>query len=309
MPLNSEVSTLIDNLYNQGFSSFEEIGVEATRETIEGFTQMQQPTEEVARLADAAYGTDPAHRLKIYTPAGEGPFGVVVNFYGGGFIAGSIEVADERCRALANQAGLIVVSAGYRPAPEHRFPSAHDDARAALRWVKDNIADHGGDPNRLAVMGDSAGGNLALSIAATAKEDGIELAAQVLVYPLVDPAADTESKREFAEGYVLHNAAMTWFGEQYVSSPDDLQDSRLTIPLSDSLGSLPPTLILTVEYDVLRDEGEEFGEQLSQAGVEATVRRFEGLVHGSYWLSGAVPDSVEMTRDAAAFLSQRLKVG
>ena len=171
MPVDPHVQALLDGLAEQGMKSFEQIGVAATRAVVETFTGLQRPAPAVARVIDGTYpGPVGAQPLRIYIPEGEGPLPIVVYFHGGGFVAGGLAVVDEPARALANDVGAIVVAAGYRLAPEHKFPAATDDTFAALRWVADHAADFGGDPARIAVMGDSAGGSLAAVAAQRARD-------------------------------------------------------------------------------------------------------------------------------------------
>ncbi|WP_433504551.1 alpha/beta hydrolase [Pseudonocardia halophobica] len=306
MPLDPAVAALLDGLARTGFRSFETIGVDATRQAVASFTALQKPPREVAAVADVAYGPDPAHRARVYVPPGTGPFPVVVHVHGGGFVAGGLEVVDEPARALALDAPAVVVSVTYRRAPEARFPAAHDDVVAALRWTAKEISAHGGDPDRIAVMGDSAGANLAAAAVLRARDDGEPaVRSQVLLYPLVSPAADTASRREFAEGYLIHLDALAWFGAQYVRGAEDLTDPRLALDAAD-LAGLPPTLVVTAEFDTLRDEGEAFGAQLRAAGVPVTARRVDGLVHALYWASAAVPRSAEIHAAAVEHLRATL---
>src|SRR6266446_8604075 len=213
MPLDPTVAQLIHGLQQQGVQSFEKIGVEATRAAVDSFTGLQLAPGEVARTAEVSYGSDPQQRARFYVPAGDGPFPVVLYLHGGGFVGGGLAVADEPARALAGDAGVIVVAATYRRAPEARFPAAHDDALQALEWVVKEVAEYGGDPQRIAVVGDSAGGNLAASVVNRARDAGEpQVRAQVLIYPLIDPIAGTTSRQECAEGYLLHLTALEWFG-------------------------------------------------------------------------------------------------
>jgi acetyl esterase len=307
MPLDPAVSGLLEQLKAQGFESFEKLGVEGSRAVIDTFTQLQKPPREVARVEEVHYGADHDQKLRIHVPEGTGDFPVVVYLHGGGFIGAGLPLVDEPARALANDVGAIVVTVTYRKAPEHKFPSAHDDAWSAFEWVTKNVEQYGGDLGRVAVMGDSVGGNLAAGVAIRAQDAGVtDLAAQVLVYPLVDPAADTASRREFAEGYVISTSDLAWFGQQYVSSAADATDPRLSLPTTPTLAGLPPTLVLTNEYDPMRDEAEEFAEQLRGAGVDVEATRFAGLVHAVYWLSGAVPRSDEYHQRIVSFLQKRL---
>ncbi|MGW4589673.1 alpha/beta hydrolase [Amycolatopsis thermoflava] len=296
MPLDPAVRALLDGLAQQGFQSFEKIGLEATRETIASFTGLQKPKRGFSRTSEVSYGPDPAHRARIYVPPGDGPFPVVLYVHGGGFVAGGLDVVDEPVRALALDAEAVVVSVTYRLAPEAKFPAAHDDVFAALRWTAKEISAHGGDPARIAVVGDSAGGNLAASAVIRARDEGEPaVRAQALVYPLVNPVADTASRREYAEGYLLHLDALRWFGAQYCASPEDAVDPRLALDRND-LSGLPPTLVVTTEYDTLRDEGEAFADALSAAGTDARAVRMDGLVHAAYWATAAIPRGAEIHR-------------
>lgn len=308
MAVDTAVQAIMDGLAEQGQKSFEEISVDEGRAVVASFTGLQKPAQPVARVIDETIdGPGGQQRLRIFIPDTEAqaPLPVVVYYHGGGFIAGSIEVADESNRALANDAGAIVVSASYRLAPEHKFPAATDDTFAALQWVGEHIAEHGGDPSRIAVMGDSAGGNLAAVAAQRARDEGgPQLVGQVLIYPAVDGAADTESKREFAEGYVISTAAMDYFWDQYLNTPEELTDPRAT-PAKGDLTGLPPALVLSVEYEVLRDESEAYAAQLSEAGVDVKQKRLPGLIHGVYNMSGAVPRWTEIHDATVEFLRER----
>ncbi|NKQ54685.1 alpha/beta hydrolase [Amycolatopsis sp. K13G38] len=302
MPLDPDVAALIDGLARQGFQSFEKIGVEATRQAVDSFAGLQKPKRGFSHVTDVSYGPDPGQRTRIYVPPGPGPFPVVFYVHGGGFVAGGLDVVDEPVRALALDAGAVVVSVTYRRAPESRFPAAHDDVFAALRWTAKEISAHDGDPERIAVMGDSAGGNLAAAAVIRARDEGEPpVRGLVLLYPLVNPVADTGSRREFAEGYLIHLEALKWFGGQYVTGPEDVTDPRLALDRND-LSGLPPTLVVTTEFDTLRDEGEAFAEALRAAGVPVTATRVDGLTHALYWASGAVPRSAEIHEAAVSHL-------
>jgi acetyl esterase len=307
MPIDPHVQSLLDGLTEQGFTSFEQLGVEATRAVVETFTGLQRPALAVARVIDGTYpGPGGAQPMRIYIPDGEGPLPVVVYFHGGGFVGGGLSVVDEPARALANDVGAIVVAASFRLAPEHKFPAATDDTFAALRWVADHAADFGGDPARIAVMGDSAGGSLAAVAAQRARDaGGPRLVAQVLVYPVVDPTARLASRELFGEGYVITARGMDWFWEQYLGSQADTRNALAAPAKADSLASLPPALVLTTEYDVSRDEAEAYAKRLADSGVETECIQFDGLIHGVYWMSGVVPRSGELRGAVTRFLSKR----
>ncbi|MFD6859217.1 alpha/beta hydrolase fold domain-containing protein [Rhodococcus sp. NPDC060090] len=301
MALDDHVAQLIEALNSQGFTSFEQLSVEQARAVIDTFTGLQAPAQDVARVVNLTFpGGGGDLPVRIYVPAAAGPvpetpLPVVLYFHGGGFIGGSIDVADEPCRAVANGTGAIVVSAEYRLAPEHRFPAAPDDACAALNWVAAHIADFGGDPDNIVIAGDSAGGNLAAVTALRARnEAGPSLRGQVLIYPVIDPSAEFPSTREYAEGYVITKRGLDWFWMQYLDAPGDASNPYAVPSRAGDPSGLPPALVLTNEYEVGRDEAEDYAARLEAAGVDATVRRFDGLVHGVFWMSGAVPRSNEV---------------
>lgn len=307
MSVDPQVQTLLDGLAAQGMKPFEQIGVEATRAVVDTFTGLQRPAPTVGRVLDGTYpGPAGAQPLRIYIPDDEGPLPVVVYFHGGGFVGGGLSVADEPARVLANDAGAIVVAVSYRLAPEHKFPAATDDTFAALRWVAEHAEDFGGDPARIAVVGDSAGGCLAAVAAQRARDaGGPRLVAQVLVYPVVDPTARLASRELFGEGYVITAAGFDWFWEQYLGSPTEAENALAAPAKASSLAALPPALVLTVENDVSRDEAEAYAKRLADSGVETECIRFDGLVHGVYWMSGAVPRTGELRDAVKRFLSKR----
>jgi acetyl esterase len=307
MPVDAAVASLLEQLKAQGFESFQQLGVKGSRALIDTFTELQKPPREIVRVEEVQYGGDPEQRLRVYVPEGSGSLPVVVYTHGGGFIGAGLAVVDEPARALANDLGAIVVTVTYRKAPEHKFPAAHDDAWSAFQWVTKHVEQFGGDLGRMAVMGDSVGGNIAAGVVVRARNTGLtRLAAQVLIYPLVDPAAETDSRREYAEGYVISTSDLGWFGQHYVSSPADATDPRLSLTALPTLEGLPPTLVLTNECDPMRDEAEAFAEQLGTAGVDVETTRFPGLVHAVYWMSGAVPRSAEYHQRIVEFLRSRL---
>lgn len=308
MSLDPAVAAVIAAMAAQGAPPLEEAGVAGVRMGLARFAGLQAPPQPVERVEEASYGSDPEQLLRVYVPAGQAPFPVALYFHGGGFVGGDLTVADEPARDLAVGAGVIVVSATYRRAPEHRFPAAVDDAWAALTWARAHVTAYGGDTSRIALTGDSAGGNLAAVTAVRARDEGVPVQAQVLIYPLTDPASVTPSKTEYAEGYVITAAALQWFGAQY-ADPEQALDPRLAVARTPSLAGLPPTLILTNECDTLRDEAEAYGASLASAGVDVTVRRFDGLVHTVYWMSGVVPGALAQRAAVHAFLRQRLSPG
>lgn len=220
---------------------------------------------------------------------------VVVYLHGGGFVLGSLDSHDQLCRSLAVGVGSAVVAVGYRLAPEHPFPAAIDDAWSATRWVFERGPDLGVDVTRVAVAGDSAGGNLAAAIAQLACDAALALRSQVLIYPVIDRQLDRPSMVDNAEGYVLERADMEWFWQQY--DPEGRAASDPTaVPLArGDLSGLAPALVITAEHDPLRDEGEEYAARLKDAGVATNVLRFDEVFHGFIQMPGLLSAADEAT--------------
>jgi len=306
MSLDEDTRKLIEAMSAGGAPEFRNMRPEEVRGAVETFTGLQAPPREVGRVLERSYpGPGGEQRLNVYIPEGEGPFPVVVYFHGGGFVGGSLNVVDEPARALAADARAIVMTAAYRLAPEHKFPAATDDSMAALAWAAEHAAEFGGDPSRLYAMGDSAGGNLAAVAAIRCRdEDGPKLAGQILVYPVIDSALDLPSRREFFEGYIITAPDLDWFWAQYLNSPDDANSPLATPSKAASLAGLPRALVVSLEYEVPRDEAEQYAARLADAGVEVVQRRIAGLIHGAYWMSGAVPRSREIHDAIVAFLAE-----
>ncbi|MGN9844087.1 alpha/beta hydrolase [Nonomuraea sp. H19] len=236
--------------------------------------------------------------IRIYrADPGDGLLPVVVYFHGGGWVFGSVKRNDAAARDLAIRTGAVVVSVDYRLAPEHPFPAAADDAWTVVRDIFARPAFYQSSGS-VAVVGDSAGGNLAAVAAWQARDAGLRLSHQVLVYPVLDVAMDTPSYREFSKGFGLDAEEMAWFARQYASGVDPADPRLSPLRLPDVTG-LPPVTVVTAEYDVLRDEGERYADRLAAAGVPAEVRRFDGAVHTFFVLPGLFDQAVE-ARDYVA---------
>ncbi len=236
--------------------------------------------------------------IRIYTPEGTGPLPVTMWFHGGGFFAGSIDEHDTACRHLAQEAGSIVVSVGYRLVPEVRYPAPLDDCEAALQWVADHAASIGGDPGALAIAGDSAGGNLAAAVALRARDRGPALRLQVLVYPVVGASDDSTSGREF---HLLAPGGKVKALRVYAGDGVDLDQPEIS-PINADLTGLPPALIITAEYDVLCLDGEAYAEKLRAAGVAATLSQYDGMIHGFFTTGGTFDDAQVAAAEAGAAL-------
>ena len=256
---------------------------------------------EVASAQDGFAGGVP---VRTYRPAGVPAgtaTGTVVYLHGGGFVIGDLETHDGVCRRLSRDANAVVVSVDYRLAPEAPFPAAVDDAYAALTWVATNVDDFGGDAGRIVVGGDSAGGNLAAVCAQRALADGLPLAGQLLIYPATDMAGDYPSRAENGEGYFLTLADVEWFAAHYTgiaggqaaladtAVAELAADTRLSPIRAASLAGLAPAVVVTAEFDPLRDEGNAYAEALTTAGVRVSHQQFAGLIHGFYGLEQFSP--------------------
>jgi acetyl esterase len=250
-------------------------------------------------------GTIPA---RFYEPHGIGLENrpLIVYFHGGGWTIGDLDTCDSVCRFLALNTPATVLSVGYRLAPEHPFPAAIEDAWAAHRWAAASNARLGVDPARIAVAGDSAGGNLAAAVSLLARDDGDpKPAMQALIYPVTDVGGGQQSRDTFAKGFLLARADMDWFERHYLPADVDRADPRVSMLRAADLSGLPRAYVATAGFDPLRDEGEAYAERMREAGVEVTLRRHPGLVHGF-----ANMTAISRTANAAMLeLSGALRVG
>jgi acetyl esterase len=253
-------------------------------------------------VADAAVaGPAGAIPVRIYRPAAERTLPALVYFHGGGWVIGEIDSVDRVCRDLALRADCVVVNVGYRLAPEDPFPAAAEDAWAVTADVVRAPARYGADPRAVAVAGDSAGGNLAAVVAVRARDEGLPLVHQLLVYPVTDAAMDTASYAEFGAGYGLDAAAMARFIDLYAGAADRA-DPRLAPLRTADLAGVVPATVITAECDVLRDEGEQYAGRLAEAGVDVALRRFDGVVHSFFVLPEIFDAADEACRWAVARL-------
>jgi acetyl esterase/lipase len=275
-----------------------EVPVEQARAGHEQETQqLAGPGEEVGEVKDVE-ATGPAGPipLRVYTPL-EKTGGAVAYFHGGGWVVGSIDSFDTTCRALANASGATVVSVGYRLAPEHPFPAAVEDCVAATRGVAKK---HAGE--RIAVAGDSAGGNLAIAVARRLRD---QVAAMALIYPVADAALNTPSMRDFKERYGLSAAGLQRYWNLYLDGADGFQPDTSPLRAVD-LHGLPPVYVLTAEFDVLRDEGEALASKLGENGVDVTRRRFDGTIHGFWRWMAVTPKTHEAVDTVGGWLRGQL---
>jgi len=258
----------------------------------------------VAQVADASLpGPAGPIPVRVYVPAGTLPLPGLVYFHGGGWVAGDLETHDVLCRALANGAGCTVVAVHYRRAPEAKFPAAIDDAVAATRWVAEHASELGIDPQRLAVGGDSAGGNLAAAVCLVLRDSGgPRLVHQLLIYPVTDCTFETPSYRDKADGYRLTRAAMQFYWNHYLRDPSDADDPRASPLRAADVSNLPSAYVITAEYDPLRDEGRAYAERLRATGVPVVHHDEPGMIHGYLGSAGALDAGRRATTEAAAAL-------
>lgn len=309
MPLDPRTQAMLDAINALGLPPIEEAPVEVGRQMMASLAALRPPGPPMASVEDRVVaGPGGDIPVRVYRPSEASGLPVLLFLHGGGWVFGDLETHDATCRSLAAGAGCLVVAVHYRRAPEAPFPAAVEDGEAVLRWLASNAPAIGGDPHRLAVGGDSAGGNLAAVLARRARDQGGPvLRFQLLIYPVTECMGDRPSMRENADGYLLTRAGMEWFWKQYLPEGTDRQHADHSPIHVASLAGLPPALVLTAEYDPLRDEGEAYAERLRADGVPTQLVRYDGVVHGFYAMGADLPQaeaalalSVEVLRQALA---------
>jgi len=262
-----------------------------------------------AEVADVENRTIPGPNgsipVRIHTPQGKGPFPILMFFHGGGWVVGNLDTHDCACRLLTNGAQCLVVSVDYRLSPESKFPAAIEDAYAALQWVSNHGESRGGDPLRIAVIGDSAGGNIATVLCQLSRDrQGPVIKCQILIYPVTDlSATDTSSYKAHGEGYMLTREGMIYFIDHYLDREENKLHPYASPLLTENLSNLPPALIIIAEFDVLKDECLAYGERLKKAGVPVTYLIYDDMIHAFLNLSGVV----DRTREAIEGICEKLR--
>ena len=262
---------------------------------IDLFGEVPQQVERVEDRTIAGPAGDMTVRL--YTPAAaHPPLPIFVYYHGGGFVQGSLRSYDSTCRHLANATGAIVVVPDYRLAPEGKFPAAVDDCLAATKWAAEHAAEIGGDADRLVVGGDSAGGNLTAIITQECRDaDGPKIAYQILIYPMLDWSCTTKSFELLgAAGLFLTQERIEWYAQHLFTEKSEAESVRASPGTCENLRGLPPALVITAGFDPLRDEGRQYAERLTEAGVSVEFREYEGMVHGFAFMAGAFPQGIEL---------------
>ena len=282
MPLDPQAQRVIDAMAALNLKPVEESTPAEARESIRTRTAALGPFPDVAAVVDHRVPVSGGEIIvRAYSPGGPGPHPALVYYHGGGWVIGDLYSHDGLCRSITNAARCAVLSVDYRLAPESKYPVAVEDSYAALLWIVANAERLGIDRRRIAVGGDSAGGNLATVMALVARDrKGPRLALQVLIYPVTDHDLDTRSYRENATGYVLTREGMRWFWNHYLAREAQGREPYASPLRASSLAGLPPALIITAEYDPLCDEGEAYAARLRDAGVPVTLTRYPGMFHG-----------------------------
>ncbi|MET3229247.1 UNVERIFIED_ORG: acetyl esterase [Burkholderia sp. 1263] len=312
MPLNPTIERVLDMIVRAKRPQLHELTAQQARASYEksasildiasapmfSVEDLHVPTRDGAAIRARLY-----HAVE---PSWAEPAPALVYYHGGGFTIGSVDTHDALCRMFARDGRCAVLSVDYRLAPEHKFPTAVEDAFDALTWLHAHAAEHGVDEKRLAVGGDSAGGTLATVCAVLARDAGIALALQLLIYPGVTGYQQTDSHSRLASGFLLSGETIQWFFNQYVRDTSDRDDWRFA-PLdgtrgAPAFGGLAPAWIATAEYDPLSDEGDEYAEKLLAAGNRVTLRRYAGMIHEFFKMGGFVPEVAHAHADAAAAL-------
>lgn len=307
MPFHPQVQAIWDRLDADPVPGLYTLSIEEARERdVRGATTTAGALEPVAEIRDLTI-PGPAGPLaaRLYRPAGADPRPGLVYFFGGGWSLGTLDTSDAVCRMIANRAGCATVAVSYRLAPEHKFPAAVDDCYAGTAWVAANARELGIDAGRLAVGGDSSGGNLAAAVALLARDRrGPSLAHQLLVYPNTDYAADTDSRRECDDPHFFNTKSIAWYWGMYLAAAGDGRNPLASPLLAPDVSGLPPATVITAEFDPLRDEAELYGQKLADAGVQAEILRYDGVMHGFFTMVGILDPAREAIEAAADRLAR-----
>jgi acetyl esterase len=305
MPLDPQIRGLLDK--GAGMPATHTLPVDVARAQFEARVTLMAPAPEVADLRERTIdGRGGPLRIRIYTPRGAGLLPLLVFFHGSGFVLCSLDTHDGICRNLCVGAGCVVASVDYRLAPEHKFPAGPDDCLYATRWAAEHADELQADPGRVVVGGDSAGGNMAAVTALRVRDEGgPALRGQLLLYPVVDyHTPGTPSYAENAEGYGLTRETMKWFWAHYLNDASEAANPYASPLRAPDLSGLPPALVITAEYDPLRDEGELFARKLRATGIPTAMSRYDGVNHGFMFWAGVVKKADVAISEACTWLRE-----
>lgn len=304
MALDPQIVTVMEAVAALGLPPNNEVSPEQAR--INGKMRPRAPGPDVGKVEDRTIpGPGGEIPVRIYTPEGSGPFPGLAWFHGGGWVVGDLDTADGSARHLCASANCVVVSVDYRLAPETKFPGAADDCYAATQWLAANAAFLNVDPARIATGGDSAGGNLSAAVSLMSRDrGGCDLVFQLLVYPVTERNFDNGSYTANGVGYSLTRDGMIWFWDHYLAEEADATNPYAAPIHATDLSGLPPALVITAEYDPLRDEGEAYAQRLREAGVPTVCTRYDGMIHGFFGMFAAVDKSREAVGQAASCLRE-----
>jgi acetyl esterase len=308
MPLDPQAQRVIDAMAALNLKPVEESTPAEARESIRTRTAALGPFPDVAAVVDHRVPVSGGEIIvRAYSPGGPGPHPALVYYHGGGWVIGDLYTHDGLCRSITNAARCTVLSVDYRLAPESKYPVAVEDSYAALLWIVANAERLGIDRRRLAVGGDSAGGNLAAVMALMARDrHGPRLSLQLLIYPVTNYSFDTPSYRENATGYLLTTEDMRWFWKHYLSREEQGREPNASPLLAKSLADLPPALVITAGCDPLRDEGEAYAKRLREAGVSVTLTQYPGMFHGFVRMTRILDQSRALLGEMAGALRKAL---
>jgi acetyl esterase len=306
MPLHPQCKAFLDMLAAAGGPGLNELPLDEARKVPYQMIELGGPEEPVAQVDTRIIPGPVQIPVRVYRPSLAQDLPALMYFHGGGFVICNLDTHDRACRSLANASGCVVVAVDYRLAPEHKFPAAAEDAYTATRYVAEHAAELGIDPARIAVGGDSAGGNLATVVAMMARDrGGPALKFQLLIYPVTNFTEHaTQSERDYGHGYFLDTELMDWFADQYFATEADRHLPYGSPGTATNLQHLPPAMVITGECDPLRDQGEAYADRLRTAGIPVELKRYEGMIHPFLSLAGIIDDGRAAIAECGAAVRQ-----
>jgi len=303
MSLDPQAKSFLDTIAGFGGPPLEQLPLAEARKVPLGMIDFGGPEESMAEVQNRTIpGPGGPIAVRVYRPVKKETLPVLMFFHGGGFVICNLDTHDRLCRSLAKASGCAVVSVDYRLAPEHKYPAAVEDAYAATQYLAEHAAEFGVDSSRIAVGGDSAGGNLAAVVSLLARDrGGPKLKFQLLIYPLVDFEDESPSMRQFGQGdHFLTIEGMDWFKKSYLASADSAREPSASPMNATDFRGLPPAMVITAECDPLRDQGEAYARKLKAAGAQVELKRYEGMIHPFLSLAGIIDAGKTAITDAAA---------